>query len=108
MPSKENLILQEETSSGGKTFSIYAKFYERDEAVGLFPAGLQLGPVLTFPTFAPVLPNCLFEANLRLEAAQNSTQEAIEAVSALDYRLKDAKFGAYLIITGTKISSNAN
>lgn len=79
----------------GKTFQVYAKPYTVREVKQLLARykELVISPIQTYPTIAAILPDEFFKE-----------EESKEAIKVIDNQLASTDKGAYILVTGKKIS----
>ena len=76
----------------GKVFQVYARPYTTDEVKKMFDWSDP--KVVTYPTISSIIPNEAFIGQ--------SSDQVVEAVTALDRQLSFGHHGAYIIVSGVK------
>jgi len=77
---------------GREVYPVYARPYGVEEVRELFPTGIEVTQIITYPTLASVLPNGIFE------------EERVQrAVVEIDKKLADSGAGAYVIAVGRRV-----
>ncbi len=79
---------------GDNVFKVFAQPYTKREVKNFVgKAGLTVSCILTYPTIASILPSEFFKE-----------EESRDAIEKIDRKLADFNNGAYILVTGRKIS----